>query len=86
MAHGLPIITSITGVAKDLIEKERIGICYSDSNINEFEDRLNRVNFQDETFLNLSNNSRLLFKNEFSFEIIYGKLIEHLKLLAEKSK
>ena len=86
MAHGLPIITSITGVAKDLIEKERIGICYSDSNINELEEKLNGVNFQDETFLNLSNNSRLLFKNVFSFEIVYGKLIEHLKLLAEKSK
>jgi glycosyltransferase involved in cell wall biosynthesis len=86
MAHGLPIVTSITGVAKDLIEKEQIGICYSGSNINEFEERLNQVNFQDKTFLNLSNNSRLLFKNEFSFETIYGKLIEHLKLLAEKSK
>jgi glycosyltransferase involved in cell wall biosynthesis len=85
MAHGLPIISSITGVAKELIEKEGIGICYSDSNINEFEESLNKLSFSDDTFFKMSNNAHSLFNKEFSFQLTYDRLIEHLKSLSQKN-
>jgi len=85
MAHGLPIFTSITGVAKDLIEKEGIGICYSDSDLGEFEASLNKLSFSKEEFLKMSNNSRSLFNKEFSFQLTYDKLIEHLQSLSKKN-
>jgi glycosyltransferase involved in cell wall biosynthesis len=85
MAHGLPIFTSITGVAKDLIEKEGIGICYSDSDIGEFEASLKKLSFSDEAFLKMSNNSQSLFNNKFSFQLTYDRLIEHLLSLSKKN-
>ena len=85
MAHGLPIISSITGVAKDLIEKEGIGICYSDSDIDEFEASLNKLSFSDDTFFKMSNNARSLFNKEFSFELTYNRLIEHLLSLSKNN-
>lgn len=85
MAHGLPIISSITGVAKDLIEKEGIGICYSDSDIDEFEASLNKLSFSDDTFFKMSNNARSLFNKEFSFQLTYDRLIKHLISLSMKN-
>jgi glycosyltransferase involved in cell wall biosynthesis len=79
MAHGLPIITSITGFAKNLVTQENIGITYSNSEslceiINKLEtDLLSRMR----------TNSINLYNKNFSFKNVYCNLIDHLKILTD---
>jgi len=79
MAHGLPIISSITGVAKELIEKEGIGICYSDIEIDSLKNILS--NFDFEKFTEMAEKTELLYKRRFSYSESYGNLISHLESL-----
>jgi glycosyltransferase involved in cell wall biosynthesis len=77
MAHGLPIITSITGVAKDLIEQEGIGICYSDIDNNSLKTIL--LNFESNNFEAMSKRAKALYQMNFSFAHVYGKLASQLE-------
>jgi glycosyltransferase involved in cell wall biosynthesis len=79
MAHGLPIVTSITGFAKNLVIQENIGITYSDS-----ESLCKVINKIESDLLDeMSTNSLNLYKKNFSFQIVYSKLINHLKNLTD---
>jgi glycosyltransferase involved in cell wall biosynthesis len=79
MAHGLPIITSIKGEAKRLIEKEKIGLCY------ELEDSVSLLKFIQEIDLEalekMSINSKVLYTNQFMFHKVYGSLVKQLETL-----
>lgn len=77
MAHGLPIVTSITGFAKDMIIKENIGITYSNS------ETLCEITRNIETGIlkQMSTNAFNLYNKNFSFKSVYDHLVNHLQNL-----
>ncbi len=74
MAHGLPILTSIGGFAKDLVIDNKIGLTYSTS-----ETLCELIeNIEIKSLTEMSTNSLNLYKSRFSNEYVYEKLINHL--------
>ena len=82
MAHGLPIVTSISGESKYLIEQNKIGICYDikgvkslTSAILQIQNRRNELNI-------MSRNSLNLYHAKFEFTESYLKLVKHLEFIS----
>jgi|MDSW01.1.fsa_nt_gb glycosyltransferase involved in cell wall biosynthesis len=79
---GLPVICSLRGDVKELIEKEKVGFYYDDQN----PQILNRIiqNIIDKKHLRnlLKSNVKKLYDKKFEFNTVYNEFIEHLRKIA----
>ena len=84
ISNGVPIISSITGVASDLIVNEKIGVKYSDSKNNSLSEMLLQLINNPAALLQMSKNAKSLFMNKYSFQIVSGLLNKHIEELGRK--
>lgn len=76
LSYGLPILTSLSGLSKKMIEENRCGSFYKDEH--DLNDIIDFYYYDEE----LMNNSRLraleLFENEFNAEKVYKNLLDSI--------
>jgi glycosyltransferase involved in cell wall biosynthesis len=84
MSNGVPIISSITGVANNLIVSEKIGVIYSNSKNNSLSEMLLQLINNPAALLQMSKNTKSLFMNKYSFQIVYGLLTKHIEETGRK--
>jgi len=79
MAAGLPIISSLKGELSDLIETEKIGVCYRSGDVDSLVSMIQWLLAHPEARLQMGQRSRRLFNEQFSAEVIYPRAVKHLE-------
>ena len=82
MAHGVPVVTSIGGIAKTLVTVENIGFTYSEDQVDSLTDILSNILRDPSTLHEMSLNAKNLYNQRFSFEKVYGGCVSRLESLA----
>lgn len=84
LALGLPVLSPLSGEVESLISDSEIGMSYGRSTGKSLsqciEDLMNTPGLRDR----LSVNALHLFETRFSFDRVYGRLVEHLETLARR--
>ena len=80
-AAGRPVITSLKGSVKDLIENQKIGISSNDSNL--IMKYLLKLKSNNEFRNAVFKKSREVYKQNFEYEKIYGSIVNDLINLSE---
>lgn len=84
LSAGLPLLSSLNGEVKKLIEDNDVGFFY-EQNRASLEDIISHL-LGDSTRIKLfSENAHNLYKSKFSYEEVYGNLVKHLELMSLKS-
>jgi glycosyltransferase involved in cell wall biosynthesis len=84
MAQGIPIVTSIKGVARKFIEENRTGYLYENSPIASLSDCLKNIELQSEEKNLRSKKAKEVYAHQFTFEKVYGDLVAHLEQISNK--
>jgi glycosyltransferase involved in cell wall biosynthesis len=84
MAQGIPIVTSIKGVARKFIEENRTGYLYENSPIASLSDCLKNIELQSEEKNLRSKKAKEVYAQQFTFEKVYGALVTHLEQISNK--
>lgn len=82
MAAGLPILSSLDGELRAIIERESIGLYYNANDPNELRERLNWLLSHPEKMKTMGQKARALFEKEYNSEKIYASLVTHLGNIA----
>lgn len=82
LAHGLPILTTLSGELKSLIETEHIGFFCCDRSGFDFYDAMILLLDNQKARLDMSLRARALYDERFSFDKVYSKLVANLEALA----
>jgi glycosyltransferase involved in cell wall biosynthesis len=86
MRFGIPMVTSIKGIAAKTIDENKVGISYKATKENSLllaiKDLLEVKGRQSE----FSSNARKLYEMKYSHEINYQKLVQHLEKISEDKK
>lgn len=86
LALGLPVLSPLKGEVQNLIASANVGMSYGPSMGRTLEqcvaELTGTAGLRDE----LSANALRLFQERFSFDTVYGGLVEHMELLAQKSE
>lgn len=83
-AHGLPIITTLTGEVENLIEKENVGFACNANTGRSMYDVMKLLLDDKKMRENMSNRALKLYDSRFSFVSVYGDLVHSLESLAKK--
>jgi glycosyltransferase involved in cell wall biosynthesis len=83
MAHGLPIITSISGESKYLIERNQIGICYDIDGAKSLTSAILQIEDRTIDLKVMSKNSLNLYHSKFEFTENYSDLVKHLEQISK---
>jgi glycosyltransferase involved in cell wall biosynthesis len=83
MQMGKPMITSLSGSSRRLLEKNKCGLFYK--NEEELNGLLSRLLQNSDSLVEMSNNAILHYKSQFSFPEVYGGAVQKLLNLVEKS-
>ena len=86
MAGGLPIISSVQGVLKRLLEQEKIGMTYRNGDPAGLADIVERLTRDDSLRSQLSAASRSLFENRFDAKIVYADFVSHLECVGTRRR
>lgn len=81
MSAGLPVIISETSFAKHMIEKYKMGLLVDPNNINDIANAILFLKNNKEIAMQMGENGRKAYKNEFNWQIEEKKLIELYKSL-----
>jgi glycosyltransferase involved in cell wall biosynthesis len=86
MRFGIPMVTSIKGIAAKTIDENKVGISYKATKENSLllaiKDLLEVKGRQSE----FSSNARKLYEMKYSHEKNYQKLVQHLEKISEDKK
>lgn len=83
MAHGLPIITSISGESKYLIERNQIGICYDIDGARSLTSSILQIEDRTVDLKVMSKNSLNVYHANFEFTENYSDLVKHLEQISK---
>jgi glycosyltransferase involved in cell wall biosynthesis len=83
LALGLPIITSLDGVVKQLVLDNNIGFFLNYENVEEVFENLQKMIIDSDLFNKISNNCLKCYDRKFDYNFIYGNLVKELELLAK---
>jgi glycosyltransferase involved in cell wall biosynthesis len=83
MRLGKPMLTSTEGVSGKLLQREGIGLVYSNSSKESFYETLTFLFENDSELSNFSQRARKTYLDKFSYASVYNKLIEQLKLASK---
>lgn len=83
LAQGLPILTSLTGELKSLIESEQIGIFCGDNPEDGYYNAMLLLLNHHQVRSEMSIRARALYEEKFSFDRVYSQLVDNLELLAK---
>jgi glycosyltransferase involved in cell wall biosynthesis len=83
LAYGLPVLTSLSGELKTLIESEDIGFFCSDSSGETFYDAMIYLLDNENICADMSSRAFALYQERFSFDKVYSRLVSTLEILAK---
>ena len=86
MSMGLPIISSVEGELRAIIEKEGVGLHYKGGNVGSLKDGISWFLSHGDEMLAMGNRAKELFKTRFDADSIYKLFAEHLNFIAQKNK
>lgn len=82
MAQGIPIVTSIKGVARKFIDENKTGYIYENSPISSLSECLGKIEHQNDERILRAKNAKEVYSQQFTYEIIYGSLVQHLEQMS----
>lgn len=82
LSYGKPILSPLKGEVYQLIQNDEVGLSYGQASDASLIDCINELITNSEKQKLLSNNARRLFENKFSYQFVYGKLVEHLEAMS----
>jgi glycosyltransferase involved in cell wall biosynthesis len=82
MKYSKPILTSIPGYAASFVEKNGIGIIYSNEDLSSLLEILRKFPVDSTRISSMASNSAAVFEALFTFDKVYGELVDKLRLLA----
>ncbi len=83
LSAGLPIISSLRGVLKDLLSTYNCGVTYANGNSDDLISILIDLYDHPERLRKMSENAYALYKEKFIAENVYNNMISHLELVSE---
>jgi len=84
MANGIPVVTSIKGVARKFIDENETGFLYENSPISSLSECLQKVEKNQKEKKKRAKNAKLIYQESFTFEKVYGDLVLHLEDMGKK--
>lgn len=78
MSAGLPILSSLNGEFKKIIDENKIGRTYVASNVKSFCSEINWFLNNPGEVKNMSKRTSELFHNQYSIDVIYPKITDHI--------
>ena len=85
MSKGLPIVTSLTGAAGELVESHNIGRVYGGRWKPSLRTVLAELEGAPDEISAMSRNALDLYSSEYSYETVYGSAVRHLESLASRN-
>jgi glycosyltransferase involved in cell wall biosynthesis len=82
LSAGLPIVASLPGALRDLLDKNECGLTYANGDANALEVHLRRLMSDPAGQKRMGANALALFSRRFSAEQVYSGMIDHLQALA----
>jgi glycosyltransferase involved in cell wall biosynthesis len=84
MAAGLPILSSLEGELKAIIEQEDIGLQYKASDPIDLKDKIMWFLSHPEETKPMGQRAKALFEKKYNADVIYPSLVEHLTAIASE--
>jgi glycosyltransferase involved in cell wall biosynthesis len=84
MAHGKPMLSSISGFPENFIEENSIGFYYSNLVPDSLTELIGRLARDRQNLLVIGQNANNLFNRQFSGEIVYGDMVRTLEEIVEQ--
>lgn len=82
LRYGKPVISSITGITRDLITQYHVGLVYDSKE--EFFEKIDFISSNELLVSQMQKNARDLFLKDFEFNKVYGQLAKHLEFIARR--
>jgi glycosyltransferase involved in cell wall biosynthesis len=82
MSMGLPVVAPLRGEVEALIAKDGVGLTYSEGSGASLHERLARLLDDEPSRLKMKAAATRVYETRFTYEKVYGKLVEHLEALA----
>lgn len=82
LSAGLPIVSSLKGILKDLLSNYDCGVSYENGNGERLASALSCLYDQPERLRTLSENARALYQEKFVAEKVYGEMSDYLEEVA----
>jgi glycosyltransferase involved in cell wall biosynthesis len=79
LSFGLPIISPLNGEVKRMIDIEKVGLTYREGSGYSLYENIIKLKLDKELRHEISKNSINLYQKKFSYEIVYGGLVDHLQ-------
>lgn len=83
LSFGMPIISSLDGDLKEFIQKNKVGLSYSDSS--ELKKGILRISKDISYYRELSQNAKYVFEQNFDFERNFSEFENHFKTIISKT-
>ena len=81
--HGKPILTSLNGIAAELIRENSTGVIYSQEIVQDLLDKLIPLIDDNNLILKMSESARDLYLEKFEFVSTYNALVENLENISK---
>jgi len=78
LAAGLPIVSSLEGLARDLLDKHRCGVTYRCGDVAALAEIFIQLRSDRARLATMSCNAKQLFETTYSADKVYGEMIEYL--------
>lgn len=82
LAGGLPVISTLRGELERLLRVNECGITTPDGDPQAIADALRKLLNDKSAREKLASNARVLYETYFMSDVVYGRLIEHLRVIA----
>ncbi len=86
LSLSLPLLSSLQGEVKDLLEKNNVGIHYDPDNKYSLYECILKLLQGENARSKLSENAKKIYDEKFDFQCVYSSLVTHLETLASKDK
>jgi len=84
MAAGLPILSSLEGELKAIIEREDIGLQYKASDPIDLKDKIMWFLSHPAETEAMGQRAKALFEKKYNADIVYANLVKHLEKIANE--
>lgn len=81
MANSLPVVSSITGKTRKVIHEKQIGFTYDSEDPRSLTNLLRKLVNSRHSLIEMGANGHALYRQSYSFEIVYGNCVKHLEKL-----
>jgi len=86
MSAGVPILSSLQSETKELLSKNKIGLTYEPLNVDGFVEKLLYLCKDDLLREQMGTSGKELLEKEYTADIVYDRLIQHLEKQSKKNR